>query len=121
MNTSIGVSKAATSSSTRCPIALAPAGAAVSICPKGWTLPSKTQIDSLSGGSSSVYVSSFSPVLGGRYLNNTLLNDSTHGYQWGSTAYDGGSRYYLGYNSNNLFTYNGYRNVGYYIRCIQAS
>ncbi len=93
-----------------------------SICPKGWTLPSKTQIDSLSGGSSSTtYVGSFSPVLGGGYTNGTLYNESTHGLWWGSTAYNGAERYFLGYNGSSLYTYNGRRYNGRYVRCVQAS
>ncbi|MBR3252555.1 hypothetical protein IKF84_00560, partial [Candidatus Saccharibacteria bacterium] len=96
-----------------------------SICPKGWTLPSKDQINSLSGGEypgTITYVSSFSPVLGGRYGYGTLYDESTHGHWWGSTAYDGARRYYLNYNGSNLHT-NGYgrRFGGIYVRCIQAS
>ncbi|MBQ3292805.1 hypothetical protein IJG93_00645, partial [Candidatus Saccharibacteria bacterium] len=58
-----------------------------SICPKGWALPAKTQIDSLSGGSSSTtYVGSFSPVLGGKYHKGKLSSESKRGFWWGSTA-----------------------------------
>ncbi|MBR3252585.1 hypothetical protein IKF84_00730, partial [Candidatus Saccharibacteria bacterium] len=80
MDTSVNISSTTTgfSASTIRPIALTPAGAAFLICPKGWTLPAKTQIDSLSGGSSSTaYVNSFSPVLGGDYINGTLNSEST--------------------------------------------
>ena len=91
-----------------------------SVCPKGWTLPAKTQIDSLSGGSSSTaYVGSFSPVLGGHYINGTLHDESTRGFWWGSTAYDGALRYLLGYNGSSLYTSNyGYRYRGFYVRCV---
>ena len=94
-----------------------------SICPKGWTLPTQTQIDSLSGGSSSTtYVGSFSPVLGGRYSNGTLHNESTRGLWWGVTAYNGVFRYILGYNGSSLYTYkDALRCYGYYMRCVQAS
>ena len=90
-----------------------------SICPKGWTLPAKTQIDSLSGGSSSTtYVGSFSPVLGGDYVNGTLYDESSRGIWWGSTAYNGATRYPLSYNGSSLSTGGYGRNVGYYIRCV---
>ena len=94
-----------------------------SICPKGWTLPAKTQIDSLSGGSgSTAYVGSFSPVLGGSYHNGTLIVESTQGSWWGSTAHNGAARYYLYYNGSSLYTGSaGRRNDGAYVRCVQAS
>ena len=93
-----------------------------SICPKGWTLPSRVQTRSIGpSAGSSTYVSNFSPVLGGYYSNGTLYNEDTHGYWWGSTAYNGALRYYLGYNGSSLYTGNGYRrHVGVYVRCVQA-
>ncbi|MBR3252586.1 hypothetical protein IKF84_00735 [Candidatus Saccharibacteria bacterium] len=91
--------------------------------PKGWTLPSKDQIDSLSGGESgsSIYLSNFLPVLGGYYNNGTLNGESNIGFWWGATMYDGAVRYSLDYNGSNLYTYSITRHRGYYIRCIQAS
>ena len=88
--------------------------AAESICPKGWTLPSKTQIDSQRN------ITSFSPVLGGHYRNGTLYYEGTHGFWWGSTAYSGALRYYLGYNGSSLYTGNYFRRDGFYVRCVQA-
>ena len=85
-----------------------------SICPKGWTLPSKTQIDSQRD------VASFSPVLGGYYSNGTLNNEATQGIWWGSEAYVGATRYRLLYNDSSLSTGNSYRHSGRYIRCVQA-
>ncbi|MBR3252625.1 hypothetical protein IKF84_00945, partial [Candidatus Saccharibacteria bacterium] len=90
--------------------------------PKGWTLPAKTQIDSLSGGSSSTaYVNSFSPVLGGDYINGTLNSESTVGYWWSGTAYNDAGRYYLRYEGSSLYARNARRSSGIYVRCIQAS
>ena len=85
-----------------------------SICPKGWTLPSKTQIDSQRN------ISSFSSVLGGVYLNGILYNKDTRGYWWGSTAYNGAERYFLDYNGSSLYTNYGDRRHGFYVRCVQA-
>ena len=85
-----------------------------SICPKGWTLPNRTQI----GGQRNT--NNFSPVLGGYYDNGTLTGEGTHGNWWSSTAYNGATRYYLGYNGSGLYSGNYRRRDGYYIRCVQA-
>ena len=92
-----------------------------SICPKGWTLPDTMQTRSIGPNSgSTTYVSSFSPILGGNYYNGTLTNEATHGYWWGSEAYNGARRYLLNYDGSSLYTSNGRRYFGYYIRCVQA-
>ena len=85
-----------------------------SICPKGWTLPSKKQIDANRD------TASFSPVLGGGYRNGTLYNEGTYGLWWGSTAYSGALRYGLRYNGSSLYTGYDYRHNGLYVRCVQA-
>ncbi|MBR3252970.1 hypothetical protein IKF84_02765 [Candidatus Saccharibacteria bacterium] len=87
-------------------------------------MPSQTQLDSIGGPDvgSAIYINIFSPVLGGRYSNGTLNSESTHGYWWGSTEYDGALRYNLGYNGSSLYTNGGSRRSGgLYVRCIQAS
>ncbi|MBQ3293345.1 hypothetical protein IJG93_03570 [Candidatus Saccharibacteria bacterium] len=91
-----------------------------SICPKGWTLPAKKQIDTIGGASpsSTTYVSSFSPVLGGNYGNGALYSESTLGLWWGSTAYDGATRYFLAYDGSSLYTDYSIRRNGRYIRCV---
>ncbi|MBR3252550.1 hypothetical protein IKF84_00535 [Candidatus Saccharibacteria bacterium] len=91
-----------------------------SICPKGWSLPNKKQIDIIGGASpgSSTYVSNFSPVLGGDYGNGTLYNKSTHGLWWGSTALNGALRYSVYYDASSLYTRSGGRVSGVYIRCV---
>ena len=61
---------------------------------------------------------SFSLVLGGYYTNGTLGNEATHGYWWGSEAYNGAWRYYLRYDGSSLYTRNYYRHVGVYVRCV---
>ena len=84
-----------------------------SIYPKGWTLPTTTQIGQNRN------LTSFSPVLGGVYYNGTLYNESTNGYWWGSEAYSGARRYRLNYYGSSLYTNNGYRSDGRYVRCVQ--
>ena len=90
-----------------------------SVCPKGWTLPDTMQTRSIGPNSGSItYVSSFSPVLGGYYHLGTLVDEATRGYWWGSTAYNGTLRYYLGYNGSILYTGNRSRRDGLYVRCV---
>ena len=92
-----------------------------SVCPKGWALPSLTQMRSIGPNSgSTTYIVSFSPVLGGYYGNGTLNDGITHGYWWGSEAYSGARRYYLIYNGSSLYTGYRSRHNGYYVRCVQA-
>ena len=86
-----------------------------SICPKGWTLPSNTQIDSQRDAAN------FSPVLGGGYGSGALYNEATLGQWWGSEAYNGAARFRLYYNGSGLYTSNSRRYSGFYIRCVQAS
>ena len=83
-----------------------------SVCPRGWTLPIIKQIDNNRD------LTNFSPVLSGYYLDGTLNNESLRGYWWGSTAYNGAKRYYLSYNNTSLYTSNGFRHVGFSIRCV---
>ena len=83
-----------------------------SVCPSGWTLPTAKQTDNNRD------TSSFSPVLGGNYGNGILSNEGTRGRWWGSTAYNGAARYLLYYDGSILYTGNGGRHSGLYIRCV---
>ncbi|MBR3252647.1 hypothetical protein IKF84_01055, partial [Candidatus Saccharibacteria bacterium] len=92
--------------------------------PKGWTLPSKSQMNSIGGdwpSGNATYVSNFSPVLGGNYANGIFFNEFTHGRWWGSTVSNDLARYNLDYDGSFLTTLNYGRRDGLYIRCIQAS
>ena len=133
MNTRVYIPSSATSPTSRIisPIALTPTGASPSttsstttatqsICPKGWTLPSEDQSRSI-GNDTKTYISDFSPVLGGYYLNGALNYESARGFWWGSTVYNGAERYRLYYNVSTLFTGISVRYAGYYVRCVQAS
>ena len=85
-----------------------------SVCPKGWTLPTTNQTKNNRD------VINFSPVLGGSYLDGILHSEVSHGFWWGSEAYNGANRYYLDYHKNDskLTSYNGRRDYGIYIRCV---
>ena len=89
--------------------------------PKGWTLPDNEQIDSIGPyAGSTTYISEFSPIPGGHHNNGTLY-ETTRGYWWGSDSYDNQVRYYLYYTNSKMYTRNGGRSFGFYIRCVQAS
>ena len=60
----------------------------------------------------------FFPVLGGHYANGALYRESTVGFWWGSTAYNGARRYGLGYNGSSLYTGSDARFNGFYVRCV---
>ena len=83
-----------------------------SVCPKGWTLPTKPQIDSNRD------TTNFNLVEGGGYSNGNIANKSTHGYWWGSEAYNSTLRYRLQHSSTPLSTSNGVRYNGLYVRCV---
>ena len=83
-----------------------------SICPKGWSLPSKVQINENKD------LTSFSPVLGGNYSNGALYDEAKRGSWWSSTAYIGSSRYGLYYSDSSLSTGGIGRRGGFYIRCV---
>ena len=87
------------------------------ICPKGWSLPNKDQIDGLGG---TTYLSAFAPVTGGYYLAGTLDNPG-FGCWWSSTAYESIRQYYLGYNGSSLGTYFYGKDLGTYVRCVRSS
>ncbi|MBR3252765.1 hypothetical protein IKF84_01705 [Candidatus Saccharibacteria bacterium] len=83
-------------------------------------MPSKSQSESI-GNNTNAYVTSFFPILGGSYIAGTLESESTRGFWWGSTAYNGAARHILIYNDSILYRGNSGRRTGLYIRCIQAS
>ena len=94
-----------------------------SLCPKGWTLPSKAQSGSLSDGTTgtNAYVPIFNPVYGGVYANSVLNYSTTAGIWVTSEAYNDTLRWRLRYNQNGrLYTDDNYRGVATYIRCVQS-
>ena len=94
--------------------------ASQSICPAGWTLPTRTQFDAIAGDSS--YSSAFSPVYSGFYNLGSLGNTGAAGSWWSANAYSSGYQYNLFYNSGSLYTsnYNDKR-LGFSVRCVRSS
>ena len=84
-----------------------------SVCPKGWTLPSKKQVDN------NGITTNFNSVLGGYYDNTALANKAMYGFWWSSETDGSVNRYRLTYNGNSLYTGSlGLRYYGLYIRCV---
>ena len=83
-----------------------------SICPKGWTLPNRRQINA------DFDIANFTPALGGIYNNGSLDNKDTNGTWWSSTALNGAARRYIRYDGSKLYTTLYGRYIGTYIRCV---
>ena len=92
-----------------------------SICPKGWTLPSRSQFQALinSGLSGSNFMSApYYLLRGGHLYGSSLDNDGDYGYYWSSTPYDFGLVYSLGFYSGNAYTSTAYPYYGQSVRCV---
>ena len=92
------------------------ANATQDICPKGWRLPTLSEMNGITS-----YVSAFSPVLSGYYLDGSLRNTGSYGYWWSATAYISILQYNLYYNGSSLYTSNSDRDIGRSVRCIRSN
>ncbi|MDO4527053.1 MAG: hypothetical protein Q4B87_03115, partial [Candidatus Saccharibacteria bacterium] len=87
------------------------------VCPKGWTLPTLSQLRSIIG-----YHSAFSPVTGGHFHFGTSPESTGNGYWWSATVDNAATRYYLGWTGSKLYTGSSHNRAnGDYIRCIRSS
>lgn len=101
----------------------------VSICPKGWTLPtggSSGQFQALYTAYSSTYASLnsvFPLTLSGYYFSHSRLDNSgSYGYWWSSAAYNGNSAYHLLASSSSVNPVESYNKFfGYSVRCVARS
>ena len=96
-----------------------------SICPKGWTLPSERQFQTLidNGLSGSNFMNAPYYLLRGGQLHNGSLNDAgSHGYYWPSTpnGSDVSGAYTLDFYLGYVDTYTVYRYLGHSVRCVAA-
>ena len=86
------------------------------ICPKGWRLPTRDEMNGITS-----YTSAFSPVYSGYYYNGSLYDTGSRGTWWLATALSGSSQYYLYYNSGSLDTGLGDKHNGLSVRCIRTN
>ena len=95
-----------------------------SICPKGWTLPSRSQFQQLinSGLSGSNFMNAPYYLLRGGYLTNSLLDSTgSYGYYWSSTPNGSSSAYILAFYSGYVHTSSSSRRYyGRSVRCVAA-
>lgn len=95
-----------------------------SICPKGWTLPSRSQFRALinSGLSSSNFMNAPYYLLGGGYLNSdSLYGAGSAGYYLSSTPYGSSDAYLLRFGpSYATADYYYSRYFGRSVRCVAA-
>ena len=87
------------------------------ICPKGWRLPTNSEISAITGTS---YISAFSPVTGG-YYNNGSLSSTSSGFWWSSIPQSGPWQFFLYYEDSSLKVNINARSFGFYMRCIRSS
>ena len=88
------------------------------ICPKGWRLPTNSEMRGITGTS---YTSAFSPVLSGYYDYGALNSTGSYGSWWSATADNSRNQYLLYYNGSSLYTSYNYKNYGFPVRCIRSS
>ena len=92
------------------------ANATQDICPKGWRLPTRSEISGITS-----YSSAFSPVYSGFYGNGSLNNTGSRGYWWSATANDSRNQSNLYYYSGSLDTSIDNKRYGFSVRCIRSS
>ena len=93
--------------------------ASQSICPKGWRLPTRSEMDGITS-----YRSAFSPVYSGNYYNGSLRGTGSIGYWWSATVSSTGSRDFqssLYYSGSRLTTLNSNKYLGFSVRCVRSS
>ena len=89
------------------------------ICPKGWRLPTESEI-----GNIVIHSSAFSPVYSGYYSGGSLYNTGSFGIWWSATAFDNNRQYILAYeyyNDGSLYPQFADKYFGYSVRCIRST
>ena len=87
-----------------------------SICPKGWRLPTYSEMSGIRS-----YVSAFSLVYSGYYSNGSLGYTGYYGHWWSATADSSSKQYNLHNYNESLYTNGEYKNLGYSVRCIRSN
>ena len=87
------------------------------ICPKGWRLPTNSEQSGITS-----YASAYAPVTGGYYSAGAPASTG-YGYWWSSTSSSGANRYNLRWDGSSFYTYynGGYRDRGFYVRCVRST
>ena len=85
------------------------------ICPKGWRLPTGSEMDGITS-----YVSAFSPVYSGNYNGSSLSDTGSSGYWW-SASVRFGHQLSLRYSSGSLNASLNDKYRGFSVRCIRSN
>ena len=94
-----------------------------SICPKGWTLPSVSQFQTLvnNGLSGSNFMNAPYYLLRGGHIYSSLAYAGSYGYYWSSTPSGSSNAYNLDFFSGYvLASYYDRRYYGFSVRCVAA-
>ena len=86
------------------------------ICPKGWRLPTNSEMSGITS-----YSSAFLPVYSGLYSSGSLYDTDSLGRWWSATANSSNVQYALFYGSGSLYTSDSRKYLGYSVRCIRSS
>ena len=92
------------------------ANATQDICPKGWRLPTRSEMNGITSNGSV-----FSPVYSGYYNSGSLFDTGSYGFWWSATAYPGDYQYYLYYYSDSLRIDTTLKPNGFSVRCIRST
>ena len=91
------------------------------ICPKGWSLPTLAQIQTI-GDNTSTYIEPFNALCGGNFAGGTNNYADRIGYWWTSTAQNGQFRYNLRLQVRiEMASAVDARGLGAYVRCVRNS
>jgi len=83
------------------------------ICPKGWKIPSYSQLSNIRS-----YSNEFKPVAGGWYNNGSLRDRTTIGFWWSANSINETMRRRLSFDNPALVADYRQRSDGGYIRCV---
>ena len=87
------------------------------ICPKGWRLPTYTEITTIRNNNGT----NFNLVLAGYYYSGLLRLDGSRGNWWSATAYNTNSQYALYYDGSSWVVDLSNRDFGFSVRCVAGS
>ena len=97
----------------------------VSICPKGWRLPTSGddgEFQALYNNYNSSSILMFNPInltLSGYVRSSSRGDQGSDGYYWSSTVYSDNLAYNLHLNASNVYPASlNYKILGFYVRCI---
>ena len=87
-----------------------------SVCPKGWTIPTRDDMESVVN-----FISAFQPAGGGYHTAQEQPYNPNYGYWYSATMVNSQQRYYMYYNGSSLTVrQDAGRAIGYFVRCVRS-